>query len=173
VLGSNDERGIGDKEGLLTAFSVRQDFADAWRRFMNPPAAQTDQVLSFEVSQDGFPYVFDDMTIKIHGAELIVVTDDVADYAGGSSMKLDLKPSATGATTTMDLKSTPGIYGGLPAVATTFSAPKKPGPWSITFQEAVNAGVTGVAEIIDGHLRLKRDSLDDLMLIVRYSVSAS
>ncbi|MDH5675760.1 MAG: neuraminidase-like domain-containing protein [Myxococcales bacterium] len=151
--------------------SARTDFPDAWAKFLAPPDNQTDQTLTLGVEKRLFPFAWQGSQIKIAGLEVFLVVDNVAGYAGGSDVKLDIDaPDNTSKTTT--LTNDPDEFGGLPHDGAALAPAKKLGDWTVTFKEAANTGAAAsVVTVTNGHRRLNPNDVRDLIIVFRYTVS--
>jgi Tc toxin complex TcA C-terminal TcB-binding domain len=65
--------------GLVQAFSVRHEFADAWYRFVNPLADASLQTLELPLDETYFPYQFQGSDIRISGLSLYLLPKQGAD----------------------------------------------------------------------------------------------
>ncbi|MBB3189318.1 neuraminidase-like domain-containing protein [Halomonas cerina] len=155
----------------LHLVSARTDFPDAWAKFLAPPDTQNDQTLSLAIEKRLFLFPWQGSQIKIAGFELFLVIDNIAGYAGGSDVKLDVgAPDNTSKTTT--LSSDAGEFGGLPHDGAPFGGTKNLGDWTVTFKEAANIGAAAsVVSVTNGHHRLNPNDVRDLLIVFRYTVS--
>lgn len=61
--------------GLTQAFSIRHEFADAWYRFLNPPADASVQTLELPIDATYFPFQFQQSGIRISAASLYLLPE--------------------------------------------------------------------------------------------------
>jgi hypothetical protein len=171
VLPSQDGRPAGSREGLLALLSTSAEAADAWQRFIQPPAAQTDQTLALPLDPTMFPFAVRTPGLKIAGLDLFLSVTDVPGYAAGAPVRLQVTPPG-GSAQAVDLTSSPDSFDGLPHQAVSFGASlKSTGTWTVAFLESDNAGVApGVIIDVNGRRRLNPAVVRDLVVAVRFKV---
>lgn len=80
--------------GLTRMVSLREEFPSQWGRFLNPPDTDAGQHLSFALGQDRFNLGFQNRTVHIQSADVLLVLSDAADKA---AFHLDpARPTALG-----------------------------------------------------------------------------
>jgi hypothetical protein len=171
VLPSLESRPENAREGLLNIVSLAQDSPDAWHAFLHPPAAQQNQTLTLNLKSEVFPFAVQGPGLRVAGLDFFLFVTDVAAYAGGAAMKLQITPP-TGSPQVAELVSTAGEFGGLPHDDVSYGTSlRTTGDFTVSFIEADNAGVAPAVVIdVGGRRRINPAAVRDLFVVVRYKV---
>jgi hypothetical protein len=147
-----DELATG-KTGLPRLFSLRHEFPNAFHRLLNPSGSG--QFTEFEITKQHFPYFI----------------SDLADKLTLSGVTLYLKPTGEGAINTDGLTMTVKVNGNESAIS---GSTWKTVPKNLTEGVLSPSGKpisTWTIEVKEG--ALKKDQLEDLLLLLEYTVPTS
>ncbi|MGK7396939.1 MAG: neuraminidase-like domain-containing protein [Candidatus Cyclobacteriaceae bacterium M3_2C_046] len=164
-----------DNIGLTRMVSLKHEFSNEWYRFLNPLAGQTDQQASLNIASEVFPFMFRNHQVKTNRLALMMVLAD--QYTEDSyNLKLDLTmPSGSLLKSTVNSSQVDGITlssradlgNQLYQVSSDFS--EDPGLWELLVQE--NEIPVELQWEDQGHIRLNKDMVKDLILIFHYQVT--
>ncbi|HYU30576.1 MAG TPA: neuraminidase-like domain-containing protein [Thermoanaerobaculia bacterium] len=157
------------EQGLAQIVSLRHEMPTEWYRFLNPPAdAPGVQALPLALSKERFPFLFAQRPITITAIELFLrVRDGFEETHNETTLQLTLAPGLT-APTPADVAAdatlllTLAPWNGLLRTSRDYADGPPPGPWTL------NAWLPGDDEET---VRLDPEALQDLVVIVRYSVA--
>ena len=94
IIPTNNSGGLQ----LSRLFSLKQEYANDWNKFLNPIVAGSDQILSITIQKQHFPYFIKDRKIKIKQIEVVVKANRTGNYEmifEGTNLDGDLIQSAT------------------------------------------------------------------------------
>ena len=194
MLGSAAKKAILDSikdpdvSPLTRLFSARHEFPTEWDRFLHPTdQTATSQTMQLDLSFERFPFQFRNRSIQISEVELFLKLKDEKDsasksantyteeYAGGTPLKISLTPGGGEAVSTQ-LDSIAGLFAGTPhkEIVIKLVPPTK---LSIEVKEDdIKLIAPALLEQIpapDGHTRLRTEAVEDLFVVVHYSVTSS
>jgi len=158
---------------LIRSFSSRHEFPDNWYRFLNPASQNaTTQEITLDLSAERFPYLVRGRDLSISKLELFFVFKDLSDtavYRSGQPLAVSITPSGRSAIPTT-LVSDTGLFAGTPhqQLEVDLSA-----PLSLTLQareDDVKKIAAALSESVANHVRLNAARIDDLILVVHYSL---
>jgi hypothetical protein len=178
--------------GFARAFSMRHEYPTEWSRFRTPPDTAVTQQLSFALSQDRFPRQFRGRSIAITHADVLLKFSEIRDPARftadnqnptplgdyqDDAVWLTVKLMAPGATTaaSVDLASLDTFMDGMPHGAADYQTRAKLGTWAL---EITSAAVEAIPLSLRYSVtangvtswRLRQEVVDDVMVVLRYSV---
>ncbi|WP_186764389.1 neuraminidase-like domain-containing protein [Pistricoccus aurantiacus] len=143
-----------DGEPVMRLFSLRQEFASDWYRFLDaPPVGPEDQSLTMSLAKDRFPFAFQARKISIETITVFVkVRPEFAATHNEGTLKVTLEPGAV---------ATPGAA---PIALTSWNgllradvpAGSAPGDWTMSAWLAPGGGA---------RTRLSQGALEDVVLI--------
>ena len=145
----------GGRSGLFRAFSARHEFPGEWSRFLTPTG---DQTLELKLTPDQFPFLFRGMQIRITQMKLFLKLKEGVETEPGVDIELALTPAA-GEPVLMRLNPDPTLGGLFHGETPVLEVPW--GSWSLSLQNVP----------IEGN-RLDPDKIEDIMIVVHYSVAA-
>jgi Tc toxin complex TcA C-terminal TcB-binding domain len=143
-------------QGLVQAFSLRHEFPTEWHRFLNPDAgADLDQTLTLPRTRERFSFLFQDRIDTIDTIELFVkVRPGFVEIYNDSMLKLSLAPGSEASSSALELETSAGLLHATKSPAGPLS------DWTLT------AWLDG-----NPHMRLDPDSIQDVLLVCRYTCS--
>ena len=179
---------------LYRLVSLRREFPANWNQFLTAADAQT---LDFSMSQDRFPFEFNDRTIQINAAKVFLKLKDLHDST--TFMEDHNNPTPLGDYTSLGLAPTVGLVPpgvtpvprnaahppisqlaadasvGLPHAdidfVEDFDGARTTGKWSVTIvDEDVEVAPSLQYAIAPDKFRLKPDLIDDVIIILQYSI---
>jgi hypothetical protein len=178
--------------GFTRAFSMRHEFPTEWSRFRSTPDTAASQQLQVTLSPDRFPLQFRGRSLAITRADLLLKFSDLndptrftADNAKPTPLGdyqddavwLEVNLSAPNATaaTDVELASIDTFMEGMPHGIANYQTPAALGSWKLEITSAAveaiplslryQVSVNGVTK-----WRLRPDVVDDMLVVVRYSV---
>ncbi|HET8775638.1 MAG TPA: hypothetical protein VFP80_17695, partial [Thermoanaerobaculia bacterium] len=156
----------------VVLLSARHDFPDQWHLFTHP--AGVDQTLPLPLRREHFPFDSLGRTPKVTNMTLVLsLTSDAhhTAYAAGTALKLFITPQG-GPATTVTLTAEADR---LPDDTAVWAGGRNLGNWQIRADEDDNIQATtlniDVGAGPDLHRRLDMQKLDDLLLVVGYSLA--
>ena len=82
-----------DSTGPVRVFSARDEFPDAWHRFLHPPEGE-DHVLTLDIDRSMFPYRFQGAEITVKKMTALAMLEDSDEIGGDTSPKFSFKVGA-------------------------------------------------------------------------------
>lgn len=142
---------------LARLISLRHEFPDEWYRFLNPAVEGELQALTIPLTQDRFPFLFQNKTVSVREFSLFVKVDpDHSATHNETDLWFTLAsgdvaptPDDAGPGDRIELDTVNGLLRGIRSI------PGTPGNWT------VNAW-------LDGGRRLEAESIEDMALICHY-----
>lgn len=143
-----------DGAPLVRLFSLRQEYATAWYRFLDaPPVEPGDQALTAPLAKDRFPFAFQAKKIAIENVIVFVkVRPEFAATHNQNTLKITLEPGAAANPGAVPMNLTP--WNGLLRAELTLAG--DPGDWTIMAWLASGGGA---------HKRLSPGALEDIALV--------
>jgi hypothetical protein len=154
---------------LVRVFSVRHEFPSEWYRLLNPPTDATgDARTTITLSRDRFPAMFRDARVDLSFDSFEILVAPKPEFLAAhtpaetkQSLKLSFRAGPNPSGTAVDLDSwqqIPGLYAG------PVAGGGLPGKWTLAawWQKADET-----------HIRLQPDALQNVLLICRYTITAS
>ena len=158
-----------EETGLTRIVSARHEFGTEWHRFMNPAADETSQAVDLKITKSHFPFMFKERSLKVREVGLVLLLENVDDYAGGGQLAVTVKlPDGTEASD--NLAGDPQL-GGQPAVGKTTDFAFADGEMEVGLrvgESAVASISPALREERDGKMRLKADAVTDLLVVINY-----
>jgi hypothetical protein len=68
------------KQPLIRMFNMKQEFSSEWYKFLNPPVAGADQVLSITLQREHFPFFSKERAINVKKVEVLIKANRPGDY---------------------------------------------------------------------------------------------
>jgi hypothetical protein len=164
----------------LQLLSARTEFPDAYAKLFAPTG--TDQRLQLALGPEHFPYILTSQQITISSVRAILLFTSGQTYADYAAMPANQRLKAhlgftpndgTMPTTTPLFTSVDSVLGGVPVAAQTLSG--SIGAMTLGFVEA-DIHATPLLEKLETvatttHSRLNRDKIDDILILVAYSIA--
>jgi hypothetical protein len=167
-----------DSAPLMRLFSARHEFPNDWYRFLHPTdQTATSQAMTFDLSIERFPYLFRGRSIAPASVDVFLSLADAAVATSyqqeGAPLAVTLTPGSDPSLSPVTLASADNLFGGTPwaNVQADLSVPTS---LQVTVAEDdVKKIAVGLTEQVPagGHTRLKADAIDDLVLVVHYTVT--
>ena len=174
--------------GQLRLFSARHDFPTEWHRFLNIGDAQTEHRLVLDLLPERFPRLYRQRAIEITGIRLFLKGGDglaYVDHASANPPFTLRRPDETNppgdefADLRFKLAGSP--VAGVPHVSAfgEEAGPLAPGRWEVVIDEAALAGAmpAWLAQTVtiagETRRRVNGDAVEDLLILVEYSVGAA
>jgi len=168
---------------LQRMFSLRHEFADAWRRFLHPSPAGPSQKLQLALGPERFPYRFRGRAPTVKGMGLFLKLRDGTEYPAESApLKVFIRPPGA-ATDDLPLPTDPHgllkpepVLDGVPCGEVDLAAAGRGyGTWTVELtseavadlHESLRTSVTVGAQTFH---RLRPEAIDDLAVICTYEV---
>jgi hypothetical protein len=164
--------------------SLRNDFADAWEAFMDPPDSATQQTAQLDLTLDQFPLFIRQKNIQITGVQLALQIADVNGF-GGALLPVAVTPPSpfTLAPPTSPPASAPAFaipsgagdpFGGLPSTdPASLKYTQAPlGTWALVIQgtDVQTLPAEFQTTTTAGQYRLDPRAVRDVLLLVTWSV---
>lgn len=163
-----------EERGLTRILSTKCEFSNDWHRFMYPPADATTQTLSVKLTKNLFPFMFKDKNIQINSVELVLLLVDPDVYNNGSPLSITVTlPDGSSNTDDLTPKS---AYGNQPAHIFSYTLDELDDPPIIAIKADETAIVSlpeGLVETRDNHSRLKPEAIEDMLIILNYTINGS
>ena len=160
---------IPRQEGLLRMFSARHEFPNDWYRFFNPEDVNAEiQTLKLNLTKERFPFLLLGKDFAIESMELILNFKEyeyVKDYKNGQALPISIADSSP-----LPFTSNPK-FGNMPYLLLNF---QEQIPTSIELtvaEDDVENIPKSLRQTVESHERLKKDAIDDLFIILRYSAT--
>ncbi len=158
----------GSRRGLFRLFSARHEFSNEWYRFLSSPAP--DQKLKISLDADRFPFEFQTKKIKIQTMHSLLKLKEGMAYGESLPFGVDVNKEGSPGSAEIEFELQKGPIRHMP-YATAFEGPdQEPGQWNITVNLPGTSTNTGVFPPVP--VPTYPDALEDLWIIVRYSVGA-
>jgi hypothetical protein len=173
---SNPGPDLPNQPELLRLVSARHEFPNEWQRFLQGTGPEAFQALAFELTPERFPYQYRGKKFSISRVDLFLQVNNQQVYSETTPLKVQLLPPDQPDGESMELRSNSGDNNGLPHAIFDFSSqPGKLGQWTLQIKEEdiSNLDSSWWNELnLNGtpHFRLKPARLEDLMLVLHYSV---
>lgn len=179
------EKALKDPAGIpqRRLFPAKFESRDVWHRFLHPDATMTSQALKIELSSESIGALFKDSTLAVSDVDIYLnfknQSNNAVYQSGPGLISVRLSHQAGTITTpavVQNLDSIEDLAAGTPFGSFALGFDIKPGVVSTLLIELPQASIAGIAppliETIPGstHVRLKPDAIDDLWVVVRYSV---
>jgi hypothetical protein len=155
--------------------SVKQQFSDAFYRFLHPTG--TGQTLSFDLGEELFPFIARGKTIKATQIDVFMRLRDpqtTTSYAAGTALKVTVGPDPSPPGTAVTLTSDPTMNNVPHATPPVKGAFAVPAPWHIAAQETDIAPTTLDQQVTTGattHDRINPDLVDDIILLIQFQAT--
>lgn len=170
VLGSQDARPSGGREGLLHRISLREELPDRLHQFLHPAPEQLGQSVTVAIERGHLPHGMQIGEITVLGLDVLLPVADPASYRSGPPVRLRLvapgRPPQT-----LELVSDRATVGGIPHATVALAGGASLGEWTLELREEDNAAGAIVVDV-DGHRRLAASAIEDVVFVVRYRVGA-
>jgi len=160
--------GLTDATGPLALFSARHDFPDAWNAFLYPAEAETDQSLAVALDIDRFPYAVRGQEIAIDRLIVFLLPASGIAWSDTEPLGLTLVPAA-GDGAAQELKTAGSLAEGVPMAVFDYGTAAQP-PGAFTLNASL-AAIAAVEEAFRTGDKLNADAIDDLLIVVHYSVT--
>ena len=164
------------REGRRRLFSARQEYPDAWYRFLRPAPDADRQRLVLGLTADRFPYQLRGRAILVTGVRIFLQLADGTKYPDtGSPLRVELTAPGDPAATASTLTAVPSVLDSMPfAVVDRSGQPAKPGEWLIEVAQAevakLAAGLrTAVLSGATSHPRLNPEVVHDVLVVLEYT----
>lgn len=145
----------GGNAGLARLISPRHDFPTAWQRFLSPPAAAPQQLLTMELGEERFPLVFQGRGISINGFDVQVkVRPAFAATHNAGTLRLSLDAGVGPSDAPAALAPVDGALQG------SFALAGAPGSWTLT----------GWRDDGGGRAPIDPAAIEELYLVCRYTI---
>lgn len=174
-----DPAGIPQRRLFTASFESR----DAWHRFLHPDGTTTGQTLQIDVTCESIATLFKERTVVVSNVDVYLNFKNQSNNAiyrsGPAALSSSLSHRAGTVTTpaiVRNLNSIENLAGGTPIWSFPLAFDIKPGVVSTLRLEIPETSVAGISpfliETIPGttHNRLKADAIDDLWVVVQYSL---
>jgi hypothetical protein len=167
------------QEGVMRAFSLRQEFSTEWFRFLHPEDAEAGQSMALDLSKDRFPYRFRGRHIEITGVDAFLNLADGVSYPSGAANELiaHLGRADDPAAPESNFHASAAVMDGTPRGLYDFeSSPQELGAWRLF---ADDAGIQRLPAAlrrkvtVEGtdHWRMKAELVKDVILLVHYTAT--
>ncbi|HVG52876.1 MAG TPA: neuraminidase-like domain-containing protein [Vicinamibacterales bacterium] len=179
------EKALKDPAGLpqRRMFTASFESRDGWHRFLHPEATGTGQTLEIELTCESIGTLFKERTIAVSDVDIYLNfqnRNNNAVYRSGPAAIAGTLSHRAGTVTTpaivRNLNSIDNLTAGTPIGSFPLAFDIKPGVVSTMRLEIPETSVAGIApsliEPIPGtaKVRLKADAIDDLWIVVQYSL---
>lgn len=158
---------------LQRLISVRHEYSAEWHRFLHPLPADTVQTLSLKLDGARFPYRYRGRSLTVGGVKCYLKLKDGTVYpATGPQLVLTLAIPVTGTVLSMPLVSNEAVLHGLPSASFDVSGEGQGfGDWVLSAAESSVFGLPDALKTsVDGHDRLNPAVIEDLLVLLDYSV---
>lgn len=146
----------GGNAGLARLLSPRHDFPTAWQRFLSPPAAAPEQLLTMALTEERFPLVFQGRDIAIVGFDLQVkVRPAFAATHNAGTLRLSLDAGVGPSNAPVALAPVAGALEG------SFALAGAPGSWTLT----------GWRDDGGGRAPIDPAAIEELYIVCRYTIA--
>ncbi|HXU18677.1 MAG TPA: hypothetical protein VN708_26450 [Terriglobales bacterium] len=151
----------------VTLLSVKHEFSNQWHKFLNPLDTETTHTLALDLMPAYFPFRFRNSKNKINRVDVFLKLKEGVTYEDGNDLKLTWQ----GKDTILKVESPLNLPHGIPLE----NGDETLGAWTVTITEAnLKAAHPDLWKkvTINGQerCRLDPDAIEDLLLLVRYTV---
>jgi Tc toxin complex TcA C-terminal TcB-binding domain len=179
------EKALKDPAGIpqRCLFTASFESRDAWHRFLHPDGTATGQTLQIDVTCESIATLFKERMVVVSDVDIYLNFKNQSNNAiyrsGPAALSGSLSHRAGTVTTpaiVRSLNSIEGLTGGTPIGSFPLAFDIKPEVVSTLRLEIPETSVAGIApsliEMIPGttHVRLKADAIDNLWVVVQYSL---
>lgn len=157
--------------GLTRIISARHEFGTEWHNFMHPPADATSQELALKLDKRLFPFMFEERDLAVGEIKVIFILDDAALYSSGGKLAVTFEqPDGSQTIDELDplaaVEDQPAL-----SISTSFTLEQESEEVTVTIEEANLSSIApALVEVRDGKRRLNLARIEEVLLVVNYTV---